>query len=116
MQKSGGVYPVVSSALLDTFGFKWGGFRHRRDTFRALNRRHLQFQSFILSAGEPMKNLKSVLSAFAFLMAGVAGHANAATEKTICGTVVCFQLTPLAENVLSPAPQEQWLGGQNQEI
>lgn len=45
-----------------------------------------------------MKNVKSLLTAIVFSLAGVAVHANAATENRSCESAVCFQLTPLAEN------------------
>ncbi|MBH3340395.1 hypothetical protein I5L51_14875 [Pseudomonas mendocina] len=43
-----------------------------------------------------MKNLKIYLSAFALSLAGVAVHANAASENHRGDSGLCFQLTPLA--------------------
>ncbi|MFW0754951.1 hypothetical protein ACN1C3_09365 [Pseudomonas sp. H11T01] len=43
-----------------------------------------------------MKNVKSFLTAIVFSLAGVAVHANAATENHRCESGICFQLTPLA--------------------
>lgn len=43
-----------------------------------------------------MKNLKIYLTAFALSLAGVAVHANAASENLRNDSGLCFQLTPLA--------------------
>ncbi|WP_296269724.1 hypothetical protein [Pseudomonas sp. UBA6323] len=43
-----------------------------------------------------MKNLKIYLSAFALSLAGVAVHANAASENHRGDSGLCFQLIPLA--------------------
>jgi hypothetical protein len=50
-----------------------------------------------------MKNLKTLVTAVFFSLAGVAVHANAATEASCSQGAVCFQLSPLAEK--STAPQ-----------
>ncbi|MDB6144997.1 MAG: hypothetical protein JWP80_4041 [Pseudomonas sp.] len=63
-----------------------------------------------------MKTLKSLLTAVAFSLTGAAAHANAATEKSTCGSGICFQLTPLAENGSSHTPQGQWLERQSEMV
>ena len=63
-----------------------------------------------------MQTLKSFLTALAFSLAGVAVHANAATERSTCGSAACFQLTPLAENGSSHTSQQQWLERQSQKV
>jgi hypothetical protein len=63
-----------------------------------------------------MKNLKSYLTAAIFSLAGAAVHANAATEKKSCGSGICFQLTPVAENGSSHTPQGQWLERQSEMV
>ncbi|WP_166366905.1 hypothetical protein [Pseudomonas akapageensis] len=50
-----------------------------------------------------MKNVKSLLTAVVFALAGVAVHANAATESQLCASGTCFQLTPLAQKEALPA-------------
>lgn len=61
-----------------------------------------------------MKNLKTYLCALTFSLAGVAVHANAASENQRGDSGICFQLTPLAgkgalpsltENGFSRTPQ-----------
>ncbi|VVM42918.1 hypothetical protein PS662_00388 [Pseudomonas fluorescens] len=42
-----------------------------------------------------MKNITRYLTAAAFALAGAAAHANAAVEKSSCGSTNCFQLTPV---------------------
>lgn len=77
-----------------------------------------------------MNNVTRFLTAAAFAFTGAAAHANAAVEKSSCGSSTCFQLTPLsdavaadgasrtprgvqlAENGASRTPQGQWLNGQ----
>lgn len=44
-----------------------------------------------------MKNVTRFLTAAAFAFAGAAAHANAAVEKSTCGSSTCFQLTPVNE-------------------
>lgn len=65
-----------------------------------------------------MNNMKRFLTAAAFAFAGVAVHANAASENHRGDTGICFQLTPLAgkgevpslsENGASRTPQGQQL-------
>lgn len=52
-----------------------------------------------------MKNVKCLLTAVFFALAGVAVHANAAPEQHRCTSGVCFQLTPqLAENGFAHTP------------
>lgn len=53
-----------------------------------------------------MKNLKSFLTAIVFSLAGVAVHANAASENHRCESGICFQLTPLAGKGALPALAE----------
>lgn len=43
-----------------------------------------------------MMNLKSFLTSIAFSLAGIAVHANAASENHRCERGICFQLTPVA--------------------
>ncbi|MFS2124132.1 hypothetical protein [Pseudomonas sp. Pseusp97] len=50
-----------------------------------------------------MKNLKTIVTAVVFSLAGVAVHANAAAEAGCSHGAACFQLTPLADK--SEAPQ-----------
>lgn len=63
-----------------------------------------------------MKNVKSFLTAVVFSLAGAAVHANAATEKSSCGSSVCFQLTPLAENGASKTPLGMQLDNASQVV
>ncbi|MCP1625259.1 hypothetical protein [Pseudomonas nitroreducens] len=49
-----------------------------------------------------MKNLKTFVTAVAFSLAGVAVHANAASEASCTHGAACFQLTPLAEKGVAP--------------
>jgi hypothetical protein len=53
-----------------------------------------------------MKNVKSLLTAVVFALAGVAVHANAATVSPVCAGGACFQLTPLAEKGATPTLAE----------
>ncbi|WP_017906525.1 hypothetical protein [Pseudomonas asplenii] len=65
-----------------------------------------------------MNHVRTYLSAIAFSLAGVAVHADAATEKRQCRDGQCFQLTPvgaqqkaplLSENGASHTPQGRYL-------
>lgn len=65
-----------------------------------------------------MKSVKSFLTAIVFSLAGVAVHANAASENHRGDSGICFQLTPLAgkgalpsltENGFSRTPQGKQL-------
>lgn len=49
-----------------------------------------------------MKNLKTFVTAIAFSLAGMAAHANAATEASCSHASACFQLTPLADSRVAP--------------
>lgn len=53
-----------------------------------------------------MTNAKSLLTAIVFSLAGVAVHANAASENHRGDTGICFQLTPLAGKSALPALAE----------
>ncbi|NWA28197.1 hypothetical protein HX882_21220 [Pseudomonas gingeri] len=59
-----------------------------------------------------MNHVKNYLTAIAFSLAGVAVHANAATERHDCDSGVCFQLAPLAEDGSSRTPQGHYLEDQ----
>ncbi|MVV50616.1 hypothetical protein EJA72_20605 [Pseudomonas sp. PB120] len=68
-----------------------------------------------------MNNVTRYLTAAAFAFAGAAAHANAAVEKSSCGSATCFQLTPvagkggdalLAQDGASHTPQGQQLDSQ----
>lgn len=54
-----------------------------------------------------MKNLKTFMTAIAFSLAGVAVHANAATEASCSQGAACFQLTPLAKQGTAPQLAEE---------
>lgn len=53
-----------------------------------------------------MKSLNSFLTAVAFSLAGVAVHANAASENQRGESGICFQLTPLAGKGSQPTLSE----------
>lgn len=54
-----------------------------------------------------MKNLKTVVTAIAFSLAGVAMHASAAVEASCTPAAACFQLTPLADRNAAPQLAEE---------
>jgi hypothetical protein len=47
-----------------------------------------------------MNNVTRFLTAAVFALSGVAAHANAAVEQGACGSSVCFQLTPVAQEAV----------------
>lgn len=51
-----------------------------------------------------MKKLKSLLTSAAFALAGIAVHANAASENRRGESGICFQQTPLGRKSDSPPP------------
>lgn len=53
-----------------------------------------------------MTNAKSYLITIVFALAGVAVHANAASENHRCETGICFQLSPLAGKGVLPTLAE----------
>lgn len=67
-----------------------------------------------------MKNLKTYLFALTFSLAGVAVHANAASENQRGDSGICFQLTPLAGKGALPSLTENGFSrtpfGQNLEL
>jgi hypothetical protein len=44
-----------------------------------------------------MNNVTRFLTAITFSFAGVAAHANVAVEQNACGSTICSQLAPVAE-------------------
>ncbi|MCY1378487.1 hypothetical protein D9M69_661270 [compost metagenome] len=57
-----------------------------------------------------MKNLKSLLTSIAFALAGIAVHANAATESRRGESGICFQQTPPGRKNDLPRPAEEGSG------
>ncbi|MNZ13684.1 hypothetical protein D3C78_305900 [compost metagenome] len=53
-----------------------------------------------------MKKLKSLLTSVAFALAGIAVHANAASENRRGESGICFQQTPLGRKSDSPPAGE----------
>jgi hypothetical protein len=63
-----------------------------------------------LSGMISMKNLKSFLTSIAFALAGIAVHANAASENRRGESGICFQQTPLGRKGDLPRSAEKGLG------
>lgn len=57
-----------------------------------------------------MKNLKSFLTSIAFALAGVAVHANAASENRRGESGICFQQTPLGRKSDQPQSAKEGSG------